>query len=116
MFYRVHGGQLSGSRMKQARVHRMLRERHADALRRASGITDAQRRRRILDGLVAHLNSEFYNERNLGLARMYADFMEEQFPDMDPHTRATVRKLRRRTYLPRALSNLWDQLHAQGNG
>ena len=47
---------------------------------------------------------------------MYANLIEEQFPDMDARTRSTVRRLRRRTYLPRALFTIWDQLHPQANG
>jgi len=116
MLYRKHPGQASGRRAVQARAHRLVEERHANALKHATGISEEERRRGILNRLLGQLESEFYNQRDLGLARLYADFIETEFPDMDAATRATVRRLRRRTYLPRALFTIWDQLHPQPNG
>ena len=110
MWYRNHPGQASRRRAVQARAHRLVEERHADALKRATGISEAERRQRILDRLLGQLSSEFYNERDLSVARLYAEFIEEQFPELDASTRRDVRRIYRRTFWPPLLFKIRDLL------
>jgi hypothetical protein len=88
----------------------LIEERYADELKRATGISEEDRRRRILTRLLGQMDSEFYNERDLAVARHYAEFIQQEFPDLDSATRRRVRQLHKRTFLPRLLYRVRDLL------
>ena len=110
MLYRSHSGQTSRRRAVQARAHRLVEERHAEAFRRATGMSDEERRRRILDRLMGQLESEFYNERDFPAARLYAEFIQQEFDDLDEGTRRKVARLHKRTFWPPLIFKVRDRL------
>jgi glycosyltransferase involved in cell wall biosynthesis len=107
MLYRDHPDQQSHRRLVQARAHLAVENRHAEQLKQVTGISESERRKRTLARLFVHMESEFYL-RNLALARMYADFIVTNFPDLDDASRKRVRKFRNRTYWPRIAFTLRD--------
>lgn len=110
MRYRRHPNQASQRRMVQARSLLALENQHAEAFKKATGLSEEERRQGILQRTIGALHSEFYNERNLPLARQLAELIQEEFPYLDDETRRAVRRIRRRTSWPRLVFKIRDLL------
>ena len=107
----VHSGQITKSDDARLFVHRLrLKQKYASEYESRTGTSGAQWRADLLARALMELELLYYLHRDLRAARLLSQEVEELFPELDDRTRARVRRIRRRSFLPKVLFRVVDTL------
>ncbi len=105
---RHHPGQVSRRRAVQMECQLRTQERHAAAFEARTGVGPAERRARILSALLEEVEAQYYVRRELDEARAMAEVLARRFPDAPPAVASRLRRIERRSRLPRVLFRVRD--------